>query len=63
MGEVLMIVIVELFGPWERKLFLGLKKGRCLKIKHIIFNTFCKSNTFICLTKISQMMKPQNFGQ
>ena len=40
MGEVLMIVIVELFSPWERKLFLGLKKGRCLKIKHIIFNTF-----------------------
>ena len=29
MGEVLMIVIVELFGPWEGKLFIGPKKGRC----------------------------------
>ena len=29
MGEVLMFVIVELFGPWERKLFIGPKKS-CL---------------------------------
>ena len=30
MGEVLMFVIVELFGPWERKLFIGPKKKRPL---------------------------------
>ena len=30
MGEVLMFVIVELFGPWERKLFIGPKKKGCL---------------------------------
>ena len=47
MGEVLMFVIVELFGPWERKLFIGPKKKLLVKKSNTSYSTDSEGRTHV----------------